>query len=313
MEKSKQNHVSVLLKESIDGLQIKKDGIYVDATLGRGGHSLQILKRLSNLGMLYAFDQDLEALEISKLRLSTLSPRYELIHANFVNITEELAKRNIHQVDGILFDLGVSSPQLDNSSRGFSYMKDAKLDMRMDQTKTLDAYTVVNTYKEADLRKILFEYGEERYARQIARNIVLQRNIKKIETTLELVDVIKKSMPSSALRDGHPAKRTFQAIRIEVNNELENLEVALKKSLKLLNCGGRIAVITFHSLEDKIVKKIFLEATKGETWNRNKPISLDTKKVEYKLVNKKVIVPTRKELEVNKRSNSAKLRIIEKI
>lgn len=314
METKKQKHISVLLTESIDGLNIKEDGTYVDATLGRAGHSSEILKKLSSQGMLYAFDLDKEAIEASKSKLSTISPRYELIHANFSKIEEELANRNVKHVDGILFDLGVSSPQLDNGERGFSYNKDAKLDMRMNEEQTLDAYTVVNTYTEAKLYEIISKYGEEKFAKSISRNIVKQRKEKDIATTLELVEIIKKSFPPSKLREGHPAKRTFQAIRIEVNDELNNIETALRKAVNLLNKGGRIAVITFHSLEDKIVKKIFKEVSEGEQWNKNMPLGLPKEEqVKYQVVNKKVILPREEELTENRRSHSAKLRILEKI
>ena len=306
-------HVSVLLNESIDGLNIKKDGTYVDATLGRAGHSYQILKKLSNLGKLYCFDKDIEAMETSRELLSTISPQFELIHADYKFIVTELNKRGINSVDGILFDLGVSSPQLDNGERGFSYKYDARLDMRMNRDDKLDAFTVVNTYKEEDLRNILFNYGEEKFARNIARNIVLRRKEKPIETTFELVDIVKASMPGSAMRDGHPAKRTFQAIRIEVNDELNGVKKAVSDSLKLLKSGGRIAVITFHSLEDKIVKEIFKKAVEGETWNRNMPINFERKESEYRLITKKPILPSEIELKENNRSHSAKLRIIEKI
>lgn len=306
-------HVSVLLNESIEGLNIKSGGTYVDATLGRAGHSCHILNKLSNLGKLYCFDKDIEAMETSRQLLSTISPQFELIHADYKFIVMELNKRGIHSVDGILFDLGVSSPQLDNGERGFSYKYDAKLDMRMNRDDKLDAFTVVNTYKEEDLRNILFNYGEEKFARNIARNIVLKRKEKPIETTFELVDIIKSSMPGSAMREGHPAKRTFQAIRIEVNDELNGIKIALTDSLKLLKSGGRIAVITFHSLEDKIVKEIFKKAVEGETWNRNMPVNLDAKKSEYRLITRKPILPSEEELKVNNRAHSAKLRIIEKI
>ena len=306
-------HVSVLLNESIEGLNIKSDGVYVDATLGRAGHSSHILTKLSNLGKLYCFDKDIEAMEASNKLLSAISPQYELIHADYKFIVTELNKRGITLVDGILFDLGVSSPQLDNGERGFSYKYDAKLDMRMNQSDKLDAFTVVNTYKEEDLRNILFNYGEEKFARNIARNIVLKRKEKPIETTFELVDIIKSSMPGSAMRDGHPAKRTFQAIRIEVNDELNSLKAALTDGLKLLKSGGRIAVITFHSLEDKIVKEIFKKASEGESWSRNMPINLENGDKQFKLITRKPILPSEEELKENNRSHSAKLRIIEKI
>ncbi len=306
-------HVSVLLKESIEGLNIKSGGTYVDATLGRAGHSYHILSKLSNLGKLYCFDKDLEAMETSRKRLSTISPQFELIHADYKFIKMELNKRDVTNVDGVLFDLGVSSPQLDNGERGFSYKYDARLDMRMNKEDKLDAFTVVNTYKEEDLRNIIFNYGEEKFAKSIARNIVLKRKIKPIETTFELVDVIKSSMPGSALREGHPAKRTFQAIRIEVNDELNSLRVALEDSLKLLNKGGRIAVITFHSLEDRIVKEIFKKAVDGESWSRSMPVVVSSSDKEFRLVTKKPILPSEEELKENNRSHSAKLRIIERI
>lgn len=306
-------HVSVLLDESIEGLNIKSDGTYVDATLGRAGHSYHILTKLSNLGKLYCFDKDIEAMEASSRLLSTVSPQFELIHADYKFIVMELNKRGINSIDGILFDLGVSSPQLDNGERGFSYKYNARLDMRMNRDDELDAYTVVNKYKEEDLRNIIYSYGEERYARNIARNIVLRRKEKPIETTFELVDIIKSSMPGKALKEGHPAKRTFQAIRIEVNDELNGLKLALNDSLKLLKKGGRIAVITFHSLEDKIVKEVFKKASEGEGWSRNMPVNLNEKEVEFKLITKKPISPSEKELKENNRSHSAKLRILEKI
>ena len=306
-------HVSVLLNESIEGLNINSDGIYVDATLGRAGHSYHILSKLSKLGKLYCFDKDIEAMEASSRLLSTISPQFELIHADYKFIVMELNKRGITSVDGILFDLGVSSPQLDNGERGFSYKYDARLDMRMNQSDKLDAYTVVNTYKEDDLRNIIFNYGEEKFARSIARNIVERRKQKPIETTFELVDIIKSSMPGKAMREGHPAKRTFQAIRIEVNDELNSLKTALTDSLKLLKKGGRIAVITFHSLEDRIVKDIFKKASEGESWNRNLPVDVGNKEAEFKLITRKPILPSEEELKENNRSHSAKLRIIEKL
>jgi len=305
-------HISVLLNESIEGLNIKKDGIYVDATLGRAGHSSQILSRLSNRGKLYCFDKDNDAMEVSRERLSAISPQFELIHADFKNIKEELAKRGVSSVDGILFDLGVSSPQLDNGERGFSYNYDARLDMRMNKDDKLDAYTIVNTYSETDLRKLIFTYGEERYASSIAKNIVESRKIKKIETTFELVDIIKRSVPSKYIRETHPAKRTFQAIRIEVNDELNGLKLALDKALTILNPKGRIAVITFHSLEDRIVKEKFKEVSESKHWNRYMPVVNEDERSEFRVVNKKPISPSKDELDQNRRSHSAKLRVIEK-
>ena len=248
-------HKSVLLKESIDFLNIKEDGVYVDATLGFGGHSLEILKRI-NKGFLFAFDQDSEAILYSSERLKDFN-NFKIIKSNFANMKECLTKENISKVDGILFDIGVSSMQLDEDYRGFSYQKDAKLDMRMDTDSSLSAYEVVNNYSYQELARILREYGEEKYANSIANNIVKSREIKKIETTFELVEIIKKSMPYKAQRDGHPARKTFQAIRIEVNHELDVLEVALEQAIDLLKVGGRLCVITFHSLEDRIVKNMF--------------------------------------------------------
>ena len=305
-------HISVLLNESIEGLNIKEDGIYVDATLGRAGHSIHILSQLSSKGKLYCFDKDNDAMEYSRERLSAISPQFELIHADFKNMKQELLKRGVSSVDGILFDLGVSSPQLDDGERGFSYNYDARLDMRMNKDDKLDAYTIVYTYSENDLRKLIFTYGEERYASSIARKIVETRAQKKIETTFELVEVIKKSVPGKYLRETHPAKRTFQAIRIEVNDELNGLKIALDNALSLLNPKGRIAVITFHSLEDRIVKEKFKEVSEGEHWNRYMPVTSTTNEAEFTIINKKPILPSKEELDVNRRSHSAKLRIIEK-
>ena len=305
-------HISVLLNESIEGLNINENGIYVDATLGRAGHSSQILSRLSNKGKLYCFDKDNDAMEVSRNRLSAISPQFELIHADFKDLKEELVKRGVNSVDGILFDLGVSSPQLDNGERGFSYNYDARLDMRMNQEDKLDAYTIVNTYSETDLRQLIFNYGEERYAPSIARNIVEARKEKPIVTTFELVDIIKRSVPAKYLRETHPAKRTFQAIRIEVNDELNGLKKALKGAMELLNPKGRLVVITFHSLEDRIVKDAFKEASEPEKWNRYMPVTSVTSPVEFAIVNKKPIVASEDELNINRRSHSAKLRILEK-
>ena len=248
-------HKSVLLEESINGLNIKEDGVYVDATLGFGGHSLEILKRI-NKGFLFAFDQDSEAIMYSQERLSDYH-NFKIIKSNFSNMKQCLAEENITHVDGILFDIGVSSMQLDEDYRGFSYHQDAKLDMRMDIDQSFSAYDVVNTYDYNNLVRILREYGEETYATSIARNIIKSREEKPIETTFQLVDIIKKSMPMKAMRDSHPARKTFQAIRIEVNHELDVLKSALEQAIELLNVGGRLCVITFHSLEDRIVKTTF--------------------------------------------------------
>ena len=305
-------HISVLLNESIEGLNIKEDGIYVDATLGRAGHSSHILSKLSERGKLYCFDKDNDAMEVSRNRLSAISPQFELIHSDFRKMKEELNKRGISSVDGILFDLGVSSPQLDNGERGFSYNYDARLDMRMNQDDKLDAYTIVNTYSETDLRQLIFNYGDERYASSIARNIVEARKVKPIVTTFELVDIIKRSVPAKYLRETHPAKRTFQAIRIEVNDEMNGLKEALKDAMTLLSPKGRLVVITFHSLEDRIVKEAFKEASEPEKWNRYMPVTNVTSSVEFAIVNKKPIVASEEELSINRRSHSAKLRILEK-
>ena len=306
-------HISVLLNESIEGLNIKEDGIYVDATLGRAGHSSHILSKLSSKGKLYCFDKDNDAMEVSRNRLSAISPQFELIHSDFRKMKEELNKRGISSVDGILFDLGVSSPQLDNGERGFSYNYDARLDMRMNRDDKLDAYTIVNTYSETDLRQLIFNYGDERYASSIARNIVEARKVKPIVTTFELVDIIKRSVPAKYLRETHPAKRTFQAIRIEVNDEMNGLKEALKDAMSLLKPKGRLVVITFHSLEDRIVKEAFKEASEPEKWNRYMPVTNVTSSVEFAIVNKKPIVASEEELSINRRSHSAKLRILEKI
>ena len=305
-------HISVLLKESIDGLNLKEDGIYVDSTLGYAGHSSEILKRITR-GCLFAFDQDSKAIEFSREKLSSIGNNFEIINSNFVNIKEELEKRNINSVDGILFDLGVSSPQLDESDRGFSYHNDAKLDMRMNQNQELSAYEVVNTYPENELANIFFKYGEEKYARSIARNIVKYRESKKVESTLELVEIIKSSVPEKAKRDKHPARKVFQAIRIEVNNELGILDKTMRDSLSLLKVGGRVAVITFHSLEDRIIKNIFKEVTEIDPKVKGLPNIPDSYLPDFKLVNNKAIIPSDEELEYNNRSRSSKLRIIERI
>ncbi len=305
-------HISVLLNECIDGLAIKSDGIYVDATIGGGGHSYHILSRLDK-GHLYGFDQDELALETSRTRLQTLSlNNFTLVHSNFKFIKEGLENYGVTKVDGILFDLGVSSFQFDIPKRGFSYRFDAKLDMRMDQSQTLSAYDIVNTYPEAKLVKILFEYGEEQYARSIAHKIVESRNERPITTTFELVEIIKASVPGKYKQATHPAKKTFQALRIETNHELEILASSLENALKLLNKGGRMCVISFHSLEDRIVKEVFNKYTKIVNPNRFMP-SVENKPLEYRLVTKKPILPSETELASNNRAHSAKLRIIEKL
>lgn len=305
-------HISVLLNESIDGLNLKEDGIYLDCTLGYAGHSSEILKRIKK-GFLFAIDQDKDAIKASNEKLSKIGSNFTIIKSNFRYLKEELQKRNVNFVDGILFDLGVSSVQLDERERGFSYHNDAKLDMRMDQDAKLSAYDVVNTYEEAKLRDIFYKYGEEKFAPQIAKNIVKYRQNKSIETTLELADIISKSYPMKAKKDHHPARKVFQAIRIEVNHELDILEDSIKDALSILNVGGRLCIITFHSLEDRIVKNIFKEYTEIDPKVKGIPNIPDEYLPDYKLINKNVIIPSDDELENNNRSRSAKLRIIERI
>ncbi len=305
-------HISVLLKESIEGLNIKQDGIYVDCTLGYAGHSKEILKRITR-GCLFAFDQDINAVRYSKQLLSKVGENFEIINTNFANFKSELEKRNIHGVDGVLFDLGVSSPQLDEASRGFSYHNDAPLDMRMDLSSKFSAYNVVNEYNEEELSNIFFKYGEEKYSRSIAKKIVSYRENKNIETTLELVEIIKSAVPLKYKRDGHPAKKVFQAIRIEVNKELYVFEHALKDAIEMLNPNGRICVITFHSLEDRICKQIFKEYSEVDKKVKGLPIIPDEYKPKLKIVNRKAIIPSKEELLNNNRSRSSKLRIAEKL
>ena len=306
-----EEHVSVLLNEAIDALNIKKDGIYVDLTLGRGGHSSKILEKLTT-GKLYCFDQDKEAIEQSRPRLEKISSNFEIIKSNFRNFKEELEKRGISKVDGILMDLGVSSPQFDNEERGFSYKGSARLDMRMDQEQSLDAYEVINNYSLNELCRIFREYGEDKYYYQIARKIVQNRIDSPIETTDELVDIIKSCKPQKELmKKGHPAKQIFQAIRIEVNDELGALKEALQKAIDMIDKNGRIVVISFHSLEDRIVKNMFNSVAKvqGDRLNLY-TLPDEIEKPKYELVNNKIIVPSEKEMEVNSRSKSAKMRIL---
>lgn len=308
------NHVSVLLNEAIDALNVKKDGIYVDLTLGRGGHSKEILKRLTT-GHLYAFDKDDEAIEESKKNLEEFSKKVTIIRDDFRNFRKNLDQLGVKKVDGILLDLGVSSPQFDEGNRGFSYRENSRLDMRMDTRQKLTAFDVVNTYSVGDLTRIFREYGEDKYSFQIARKIVEKRQQKPVETTLELVEIIKASKPQKELaKKGHPAKQIFQALRIEVNDELGALKDALKDALEVLNVGGRIAVITFHSLEDRITKVMFQNVSKVEGTRKN-VFALPSKEDEpdFRLVNNKVILPSEKEQEENPRSKSAKLRAIERI
>ena len=306
-------HVPVLLHECLDALAIKPDGIYVDGTLGRAGHSLEIVKRLTT-GRLIGIDRDETAIAAAQERLANYGDRVTLVHSNFDRIGDILADLHIDGADGMLFDLGVSSPQLDDAERGFSYMHDAPLDMRMDRTAYLTAREVVNSWSYEELRRILFEYGEERYAPAIAKRIVQHREQQPIETTLELVDIIKSAMPPQALREKqHPAKRSFQAIRIAVNDELGAVETVMKKAVPLLNPGGRLAVITFHSLEDRIVKNAMAEAAKGCTCPPSFPVCVCGKKPQVRIVTRKPIVSGEEELERNPRARSAKLRICEKL
>ena len=306
-------HIPVLLNEVIENLNINPDGIYIDLTLGRAGHSSEILKRLSNKGKLIGFDQDIDAIQASIERLSKISSNFEVIKSNFENVKEELLKRGITKVDGILADLGVSSAQFDQGDRGFSYRFDAKLDMRMDQNANLSAYEIVNTYSLIDLTRIFREYGEEKYAYEIAKRIVREREQKPVETTFELVDIIKRSLPSKELsKKGHPAKQVFQALRIETNRELEVLETMLKDGLELLSSKGRMAIITFQSLEDRIVKNIFKEVSTPKATPRWMPSLPEDQEVDYQLINRKVIVASEEELKRNPRSESAKLRVIER-
>ena len=305
-------HYTVMKDESIMGLNLKESGVYVDATLGYAGDSSEILKRVKK-GFLFAFDQDKEAIAFSNNVLNQIGNNYEIIKSNFLYMKEELLKRNISGVDGILFDLGVSSPQLDTDYRGFSFHKDAKLDMRMDLDSNFSAIDVINTYDEKHLADIIFRYGEEKYAKQIAKNIVKKREEKPIETTMELVDIIKHSMPYKDTLKTHPARRTFQAIRIEVNHELDILEESLEKALSILNIGGRLVVITFHSLEEKITKEVFKKYTDIPNIVKGLPDIPNEYLPNYMIIGKKSITPTEKEINLNNRSRSAKMRIIERI
>lgn len=300
-------HKSVLLNECIQYLNINSNSIIVDCTLGYGGHSSEVLKRIPD-GHLYSFDQDTEAIKYSDELLSKISNNYTIINSNFVNIKSELNKIGISKVDGILYDLGVSSPQLDQDYRGFSFHQDAKLDMRMDQNQEFSAYNIVNEYSETMLADILFKYGEEKYAHKIAQKIVANRPI---NTTLELVEVIKDAVPMKYKKDHHPARKTFQAIRIEVNNELEVFEKSLKDALELLDVGGRICVITFHSLEDRICKEVFKSVSTVKKELQSLPVIPDEYLPKYKVV--KVLSPSEEEVSLNKRARSAKLRVIERI
>lgn len=312
MEKIEFNHVSVLLNECIENLNIKPDGIYVDGTMGGAGHSLEIVKKLSRKGMLIGIDRDEEALAVAEERLKNFN-NVKYVHDNHDNIDEIIKDLNIKGVDGILLDLGVSSYQIDEKTRGFTYMDDGPLDMRMDKSQKLTAEYIVNNYKEQDLARIIFEYGEEKFSRKIARNICEYRKNKKIETTGELVKIIEKSIPGKFReKNSHPAKRTFQAIRIEVNNEIEPLYNTIKNSITALNSKGRLCVITFHSLEDRMVKKAYIDAEGKCTCPKDLPYCVCGNVSLGKIITKKPILPTEKEMEINSRSKSAKLRIFEK-
>ena len=307
------HHVSVLLEECIDSLSIKPDGIYVDGTLGGAGHSSRIAPLLTT-GRLIGIDRDPIALRAAGERLQPWADRVTLVHSNFCEIKQVLRDLNIEGVDGILLDLGVSSPQLDDGARGFSYMADAPLDMRMNNEDLLTAYTVVNTWPQEELKRIIYTYGEERYAPQIAAAICRRREEQPIETTLQLVEIIRSGMPAAALREKqHPAKRSFQAIRIAVNDELGSVEKVMRDAIPALNPGGRLAVITFHSLEDRIVKQGMADAAKGCTCPPNFPVCVCGKKPQVKLISRKPITSTDEELERNPRARSAKLRVCEKI
>ncbi len=308
------SHRSVLLDECMQGLAIKPDGVYLDGTAGGGGHSSEIARRLSNDGLLIAIDQDETAVAVVTERLSSFGLRARVVRNNFCELKEVCREQGIEEIDGLLLDLGVSSYQLDTPERGFSYQADAPLDMRMDKRKSLSAYEVVNTYSQEKLKKILFDYGEERYAPAIASAIVKQREQHPIETTAELSNLIKYAIPPAAREGGHhPAKRSFQAIRIEVNAELDVIEPAIRDAVSLLRRGGRIAIITFHSLEDRIVKQTFADLASGCTCPRDFPVCVCGKKPLVKVVTKKPILPSKEELEENPRSRSAKLRVAEKL
>ncbi|MCM3182886.1 16S rRNA (cytosine1402-N4)-methyltransferase [Priestia megaterium] len=308
------NHTTVLLKEAAEGLNIKPDGVYVDCTLGGAGHSEYIVKQLSEKGKLIAFDQDDVALANAKEKLAPYLDRVILIKSNFRYLKEQLMEHGIEEVDGVLFDLGVSSPQLDTPERGFSFHHDAPLDMRMDQNSKFSAYNVVNEWPYEKLVKIFFQYGEEKFSKQIARKIEAYRESKPIETTLELVDLIKDGIPAPARRTGgHPAKRIFQAIRIAVNDELQVFEDAIEQAMDVIKKGGRVSVITFHSLEDRICKVAFKNASTVPQLPHGLPIIPEEFKPKMKVITRKPILPSEEEIEENKRARSAKLRIVEKL
>ncbi|MGG0656002.1 16S rRNA (cytosine(1402)-N(4))-methyltransferase RsmH [Rummeliibacillus pycnus] len=308
------NHTTVLLKETVDGLNIRPDGIYVDCTLGGAGHSEYLVSQLSNEGRLICFDQDLTAIDNAKTRLAPYIDRVTFVHSNFRYLKEELANLGISKVDGVLYDLGVSSPQLDNAERGFSYHQDAPLDMRMDTTAELTAYHVVNEWDYNDLVRIFYRYGEEKFSKQIARKIEEARKMQPIQTTGELVELIKEGIPAAARRKGgHPAKRIFQAIRIAVNDELGAAEESLQQAIDVINVGGRVSVITFHSLEDRLCKTIFKEVSSLPELPPGLPVIPAELAPAIKLVTRKPILPSDEELEANNRARSAKLRIAERI
>ncbi len=305
-------HISVLLNETIEGLNIKKDGIYLDCTLGGGGHSLEIVKRLES-GVLVGIDQDMDAIKKATQVLDEYKERVRIVKSNFSNFDKVLDELNIEKIDGALLDLGVSSFQFDEGERGFSYHQDSALDMRMDQESDFSAYNIVNEYDVTDLSNIIFKYGEERWAKRIAEFIVEARIAKPIDTTFELVEIIKNAIPKKAREDKHPAKKTFQALRIEVNKELEIIEDTIKKLVSRINVGGRLAIITFHSLEDKIVKDTFKYLETDCICDRSAPICTCNKVREIKIITRKPIVASDEELEHNNRARSAKLRVAEKV
>ncbi len=306
------SHVSILLKECMDGLDIKPDGIYVDGTLGGGGHTFKLIQFIDG-GKVIGIDQDQEALEAATKRLAIFGDKFIPVHSNFSNIIEVLETLEIKKIDGFLLDLGVSSYQLDEAERGFSYMNDGQLDMRMNQEDEFSAYDVVNTYSEDELTQIIREYGEENWANRIAKFIVEARSEKPLETTYQLVDIIKNAIPASARKDGpHPAKRTFQAIRIEVNNELKIIEKTIEDAFSVMNKGGRVAIITFHSLEDRIVKNTFKKLAQGCICPPEFPVCICNNKPKVKIISRKPILPSEREITDNPRARSAKLRIAEK-
>ncbi len=308
------NHVSVLLHEAVEGLDIKPDGIYVDGTLGGGGHSLEIAKRLTDGGRLYGIDRDMDAIEAANERLKDYGDVFTAVHGNFYNAYEILGSMGVEKIDGFLLDLGVSSHQLDEADRGFSYMQDAPLDMRMDRQSEYSAWNVVNEKSEKELNDIIFKYGEEKWAKRIAQFIAAEREKKTIDTTYELVDVIKKAIPKGARKDGpHPAKRTFQAIRIEVNGELAILDKAVDSMTKKLNVGGRMCIITFHSLEDRIIKNAMRRHEHPCTCPPEFPVCVCGKVPDGRVITRKPMLPSEEEIEANPRARSAKLRIMERI